>query len=1418
MGKAKQIGVLPASQHLNLSIVLPLRNQGELTKLLSRLYDPSSPDYRHFLSVHQFTEQFGPTAEDYQKVVDFARAKGFSVKGASVNRLVVPVTGTVDQIQSAFNVTLRTYQHPTEHREFFSPDREPSVALSTPIAHVVGLSDYSLPQPSHIRPESDANLNSTVSFSGSGPGGAYVGSDMRAAYYGNGPLTGRGQAVALLQFDGYNIADVVQSFNSTAQASVNGNNYILTYTPASGGATHTVPINNVLLDGANGAPASGNDAEEVLDIVQSISMAPGLSEVRVYIGNNDSDILNAIASDNIAKQVSISWLWNPEDPEIDDFYFQEMAAQGQSVFVASGDYGAYQPEIPLFFPAEDAYVTAVGGTSLVTTGAGGAWSSETTWGDSGGGPSPDLIPLPSWQSGIATTSNQASMQYRNVPDVAMEADFDNYNCAMGSCFQTYGGTSFAAPRWAGYMALVNQQAANDGQPPIGFLNPLLYAIGQDSQYESAFHDIVQGNTNEQGFGMFYNATVGYDLTTGWGSPSGTALVGALTPATQKGFQLAASPVDLVLAPGVLSTTTITVNAQGVLSGPVTLSLPNLPNGITATFSTPATSTSSVLTITADSSMARGSFLLPVYGTLNGQTQSIEIAIEVNAPGVYLSGKNPSSNYSPYMWITPGYASSFSMNVTNVAGLSGSAQLSISSPLPNGVTAILNPDTSSGTSTLSFMADNDAPPSYENTIQVTATSGPASDTRPLFLDIFPAQFRVAATPRPTYLTRGSSVDLTVSTMPLGNYAGGTINLNAYTASFPLPSGVTISFNPSTIQYGQTSTMTIAASSTAALGGFGASVVGYTSDPNISPWEAFYVTVVDTPQPTFRVVSNPPYFQLPQGGSFTDTMTLTDVQEISGSTFYLEPPNGDNLQMQIQQPDPATLTGKVVYSASSTASAGLYPATGYAFPASNSSVQGLIDVWVDVTPTTPFSLTTQASPLAITSGGSMSTPVQVTPQNGFSGNVNLSLSGIPEGLTASLDTNQTTGDTTLHIQASSAIASGQYSLNISASASGQTLVRTINVNVGVSAATPTFSIAPGTYASAQTVAISDSTPGATIYYTANGTPPTTSSTPYNGPITVSSSETIEAIATASGYSTSAVASAAYVINPAPVKATPTVTVTPSATSITTAQTLTVTVTVSGGSPTPTGTVTLSGGGYTSAATTLSGGSATITIPAGTFSSGAVSLEASYAGDENYNAAAGSATVTVTTPVNRNFSLGGTSVTVTRGATSGNTATITVTPSGGFTGNVSLTATIASSPSGAQHLPTLSFGSTSPVNISGTNAGTATLTISTIAATSAALQHPKKPGLRRYADGGAVVACVLFFGLCKRRRNWLGTLVITVVSLVVLTGSMIACGSGGGNSGPGGGGTGDPGTTPGSYTITVTGTSGALTTTSAVNLTVQ
>ena len=520
-GQAAMTGAVSPQQSLNLAIHLPVRNQAELTQLLHDLYDPKSPSFHKYLNVSEFTKRFAVTAADYNAVVAWAKANGLTVTAKTPNRRLLAVQGSVGTVNRAFHVKINYYRRPGGARTFYSPDREPTVAgLSVPLLQITGLNNYVLPQ-SMLRHRAVVSATAPVSATGSGPAGEYLPSDMRAAYYGNGPLTGAGQTIGIFSFDGYLLSDVQLYYSKT-------------------GMTSNVPIENVLVDGFSGActavssPTSSacDDGEQVLDIVNAIGMAPGIKQILFYEGSSNTEILNQMATDNVAKVLSSSWGWNPADAASDDPIFQEFAAQGQSFVSASGDDGEFNSST-YSFPGVDPYITQVGGTDLTTTGGGGAWSAETAWPQSGGG-YVSGTPIPSWQQlpGVIDSSNLGSSTLRNAPDVAAEANFDNPTVVNGSFVTGYGGTSFATPRWAGFLALVNQQSVANGKGTVGFINPALYNLGISASYSGAFHDITSGsNPPSTGDGSGFNAVPGYDLVTGWGSPAGVGLINQLAGAS-----------------------------------------------------------------------------------------------------------------------------------------------------------------------------------------------------------------------------------------------------------------------------------------------------------------------------------------------------------------------------------------------------------------------------------------------------------------------------------------------------------------------------------------------------------------------------------------------------------------------------------------------------------------------------------------------------------------------------------------------------------------------------------------------------------------------------------------------------------------------------------------------------------------------
>ena len=223
------------------------------------------------------------------------------------------------------------------------------------------------------------------------------------------------------------------------------NNYFKT-----AGQTNNVPVVGISTDGTSLTCVYSvnrcDDFEQILDMTQAISMAPGLTALDVYVGSTDTAILSAMSTTNpLNAQLSSSWAWLPADPTTDDPYFEKFAAQGQSYFQASGDAGAYDyDDSPYVFPADDDYVISVGGTDLLTASAGGLWTSETAWAYSAGGISPDKIKIPSWQKlkGVVTAQNAGSKTLRNYPDVAAEANFDFYVCGDGACGSRIGRNEF----------------------------------------------------------------------------------------------------------------------------------------------------------------------------------------------------------------------------------------------------------------------------------------------------------------------------------------------------------------------------------------------------------------------------------------------------------------------------------------------------------------------------------------------------------------------------------------------------------------------------------------------------------------------------------------------------------------------------------------------------------------------------------------------------------------------------------------------------------------------------------------------------------------------------------------------------------------------------------------------------------------
>ncbi len=373
-GSVQPQGRLPGSQLLNLNIVLPVRDKAALDAFVADVADPMSFYYRNYLTPAQFTERFGPSQADYDAVVAFARQHGLAVTGGSRDGMNVQVRGSVAAVEAAFHLNLLTYQHPTEDRVFYSPDREPTTSLAFPLWHISGLDDFSIPHPLLVSKNAYAQAHGIApeavvshATTGSGPSASFLGSDMRAAYYGGTALTGAGQNLGLLEYYGTDLADLTTYYKNVKQ-------------------TNTVPITLLSTDGTSTSCVysrrGGNcdDTEQTLDMTQALGMAPGLASLTMYIGSTDTAIIAAMTTHSpLPTTIGCSWGWTPADPSTLDPYFEKMAAQGQSFFAASGDSSTWSASNEAW-PADDAYVISVGGTDLTTAKAAGAWAQRNRLG------------------------------------------------------------------------------------------------------------------------------------------------------------------------------------------------------------------------------------------------------------------------------------------------------------------------------------------------------------------------------------------------------------------------------------------------------------------------------------------------------------------------------------------------------------------------------------------------------------------------------------------------------------------------------------------------------------------------------------------------------------------------------------------------------------------------------------------------------------------------------------------------------------------------------------------------------------------------------------------------------------------------------------------------------------------------------
>ncbi len=591
---ATDTGLAATTQSAHVTLILKLHNQAALEQYIQRTVTPGSAQYHRFISTKQFAQQYGASDTEIAKVQAFLTQQGLTSR-ALPNHMAVQTSGTLAQFAKAFHTSIHSYTSRTTGQTFRRP-ATPIVlpaALNSIVLNTSGL-DNSIHYRSHrisapttpgLQLEHTATTlarSASASASGNptatGQPGEYTVGDV-ANFYNINPLyqrgiTGKGSTVAIVTLSDFYPAD--------AEA----------YWSAIGLTTKPNRISKVPVDG--GAPIDAGSGETALDVEQSGGLAPDADVVVYYAPNSGTGFVDAFlqaVADNTADSISTSWglpeafnfaALNVDGASVTDtsdvgdlqaFHqvLMEAAAQGQSVFAASGDSGAYDTvralgtgtgayefNAPLTVdsPASDPYMTAAGGTTVPVTFMNAAGdvvlsiTQESVWGwdyllpfvpravvfsvGGGGGVSTYWhAPLYQWfTSGIRRSESKQTLAYndptaglvtllqlparftgRNVPDVALNADPETgyivVSSTDGGLISGYGGTSFVAPQLNGISALLTQSAGHR----VGFWNPQVYLLQNIFGHSkwSPFHDIRSGDN------WFYNGKPGYEPGAGVGT-------------------------------------------------------------------------------------------------------------------------------------------------------------------------------------------------------------------------------------------------------------------------------------------------------------------------------------------------------------------------------------------------------------------------------------------------------------------------------------------------------------------------------------------------------------------------------------------------------------------------------------------------------------------------------------------------------------------------------------------------------------------------------------------------------------------------------------------------------------------------------------------------------------------------------------
>jgi kumamolisin len=463
-----------------------------------------------FLSHHEFAAQYGADPTHVDMIRKFAENNNLHMleRGDEVLRRTVTLAGTASKMEKAFGIELIDYDHPDGNYRGRTGAIQIPEGIAPVIQGIFGLDDRPVAKP-HFR-----YRGNNRAFGTRASNTAYTPVEVAKLYDFPQDVNGAGQVIGLIELGGgYRPADIQEYFKSLG--------------------LQAPQVQTSSVDQAKNRPSTADsaDGEVMLDIEVAGAVAPGALIVTYFAPNTSrgfQDALSMAVHDQLRKPtvISISWggpesTWTQQSMQNFDEVAQEAGLLGITVTVAAGDNGSSDGvndgQNHVDFPASCPHVVAAGGTRLLA--ANGSITSETVWNDgaqggaTGGGYS-TVFARPDWQANDVTQSN------RGVPDVAGDADPETgYKVQVDGQQLVVGGTSAVAPLWAGLIALLNQKL----QSRIGFINPLLYKVDEST----CFRDISSGNNGA------YSAGMGWDATTGLGSPLGIQLIQAVEGMTSQ---------------------------------------------------------------------------------------------------------------------------------------------------------------------------------------------------------------------------------------------------------------------------------------------------------------------------------------------------------------------------------------------------------------------------------------------------------------------------------------------------------------------------------------------------------------------------------------------------------------------------------------------------------------------------------------------------------------------------------------------------------------------------------------------------------------------------------------------------------------------------------------------------------------------